>query len=110
MSTTSQNIPSKFRSAFGHNPLDNRTLYWTLVACTILGVAIILVLYIFVFGKNPAYRWEYALLVSVPPAFGALLVVKLTTVFDSWRGPVIIYFALYSLAFVIQAVGRNIIV
>jgi hypothetical protein len=68
----------------------------------------ILVLYAVVFGLNTANSVGYGLLISVTPALGALLVVKLTRVFDSWLGAFIIYIALFALAVIIQALGRNI--
>lgn len=108
MSTTSQNLPSKYRSGSGHNPMDNRTLYWTLVGSTALAIIGVLITYAAVFGKNPINRIGYGLLVSVPPALGTLIVVKLTRVFESWLGAVIIYLALFALALFIQAFGRNI--
>lgn len=106
MNATSQNPGNKFPFSAGHNPMDNRTLYLTLVGSTSLGFVLILVLYAAVFGLNPANRVGYGLLVSVPPALGALLVVKLTRVFDSWLGAFIVYFALFVLAVIIQALGR----
>ena len=108
MNPTPQHPESKFPFSFGHNPMNNATLYLTLGLSAILGFVVILVIYAAVFGLDPANRWGYGLLVSVPPAFGALLVVKLTRVFDSWLGALIIYLALFVLAVLIQALGRNI--
>ena len=108
MSTTSQNLPSKFRSGSGHNPMDNRTLYLTLVASAILGFVAILIIYATVFGLNPANRVGYGVLVGVLPALGALVVVKLTTVFETWRGAFMVYLALFALMVLLQAVGRQI--
>jgi hypothetical protein len=107
MNPTSQNPESKFPFSSGPS-MDNRTLYLTLAVSASLGFVLILVLYAVAFGLNPASRWGYGLLVSVPPALGALLVVKLTRVFESWRGAVIVYSALFVLAVIMQAFGRNI--
>jgi hypothetical protein len=109
MNPTSQNqgaVNLPFSS--GHTPMDNRTLYLTLVASAVLGLMFILILYVAVFGGDPVARVPFGLLISVPPALGALLVVKLTRVFDSWRGAFIVYLALFALAAIIQALGRNI--
>jgi hypothetical protein len=88
--------------------MGNRTLYLTLLGSTVLGFGFILALYAVGFGLNPINRLGYAFLVSVPPFFGALLVVKLTRVFDSWLGAFGVYVALFVLAAIIQALGRNI--
>jgi hypothetical protein len=108
MNPTSQNPGSKFPFSSGHNPMGNRTLYLTLFGSTVLGFLFILVLYAVVFGLNPANRLGYGLLVSIPPGFGALVVVKLTRVFDSWLGAFGVYVSLFVLAAIIQAFGRNI--
>jgi hypothetical protein len=109
MSTTSQNAPSKVRFGSGHHPMDNRILYWTLALCTSFGFVSILVIYAAVFRLNPANLVGYGLLVSVPPALGALVVVKLTTVFEFWRGAFVVYLALFALMVVMQAFGRTIL-
>lgn len=108
MSTTSQNLPSKFRSGSGHNPMNNRILYLTLAASTVLGFVAILVIYAAVFGLNPQNRLGYGVLVSLLPAVGALIVVKLTTVFETWRGAFMVYLAFFALMVFLQALGRNI--
>jgi hypothetical protein len=108
MNPTPQHPENKFPFSFGHNPMNNATLYLTLALSATLGFVVILVIYAAVFGLNPASRWGYGLLISVPPALGALLVIKLTRVFDSWRGAFVVYLALFVLAVLIQALGRNI--
>ena len=107
-STTSQDPGSKLPFTSGHNPMGNRTLYSTLIVSTVLGYIIVLTIYAAVFGLNPVNRLGYGFLVSVMPAVGALIVVKFTRVFDSWRGPVVVYVALFVLVVIIQALGRRI--
>jgi hypothetical protein len=108
MNSTSHTPGNKFPFISGHNPMDNRILYLTIFFSATLGFAFILAIYVGVFGGNPVNRVGYGLLVSVPPALGALLVVKLTRVFESWRGAAVIYVALFVLAVILQALGRNI--
>lgn len=88
--------------------MDNRTLYLTLAVSTSLGFLFILGLYASVFGLNPFNRAGYGFFVSVLPALGALLVIKLTRLFASWRGAAIVYFVLFVLTVIIQAFGRMI--
>jgi hypothetical protein len=107
MNPTSQNPGTKFPFISGHNPMDDRTLYLTLVASACLSFAVILIFYAAVFGRNPANRVGFGLLVSVPPALGTLLVAKLTKAFESWLGAFLVYLALLVLAVIIQAFGRN---
>jgi hypothetical protein len=107
MNPTSQHPEGKFPFSFGHNPMNNVTLYLTLGLSALLGFVVILLIYAVVFGLNPANRWEYGLLISVPPALGALLVVKLTRVFESWLGVFTTYVALFVLAVIVQAFARN---
>jgi hypothetical protein len=79
--------------------MDNKTLYVTLAISASLGLLFTLLLYVWLSGRNPISRLEYALFVSVLPAVGALVVLKLTKLFVSWRGAVLIYFLLFLLVF-----------
>lgn len=90
----------------GPNAIDNRTLLMTLAASTVLAFAFTLLLYVALSGRNPLPRVPFGFLVSVLPAFGAFMVLKLTNVFVSRRGAVFIYFALFVLFVFIQAFGR----
>jgi hypothetical protein len=108
MNPTSQNPGSKFPFSSGHNAMDNRTLYLTLAVSTVLGFLFTLVLYASVFGRNPFNRLGYGIFVSVLPALGAFVVLKLTRLLVSWRGAVFIYVVLFALVVIIQALGRMI--
>lgn len=101
MNSTSQS--SGFDS--GPNAIDGKTLLVTLAASTALALAFVLILYV-ALGGNPSARLGYGLLVSLLPALGTYLVLKLTNIFVSWRGAVFIYFALFVLFLFIQAFGR----
>jgi hypothetical protein len=106
MNPTSQHPESKFPFSFGHNPMNNATLYLTLALSAILGFVVILVIYAAVFGLDPRNRVGFGLFMSVLPALGAWLVIKLTRLFQSWRGAVIIYLALFVVVAMLQALGR----
>ena len=108
MSTTSEKLPSKYRSGFGQNPMDNRTLYWTLALSTSLGFVFTLILYATAFGLNPVNRLGYAILVSLLPGLGAFVVIKLTTVFETWRGAFVVYVALFALVVLLQFLARKV--
>jgi hypothetical protein len=97
-STTSQNP--------GPNALDNRTLIATLAMSTSLGFLFVLVLYMALSGRSPGPRVPYGVFVSVLPALGAFVVLKLTNLFVSWWGAVIVYLALFVLGLFIQAFAR----
>ena len=106
MNPTSQHPESKFPVSFGHNPMNNVTLYLTLALSAILGFVVILVIYAAVFGLDPRNRVGFGLLISVLPALGAWVVIKLTRLFRSWRGAVIVYLALFVVVVMLQALGR----
>ena len=106
MNSTSQNPGRKFPFGSEHNVMDNRTLYTTLFVTTGLALLFILLEYYFVQARNPFNRVGYALFMSVLPALGALVVVKLTRVFLSWRGPAAVYIAFFVLVVMIQSVAR----
>lgn len=90
----------------GHNVMGNTTLYMTLIVSTLLVLAFILLEYYFRHGRNPFNRVGYALFISVMPAVAALIVLKLTTFFESWRGAAGVYIAFLVLVSMIQAYGR----
>jgi hypothetical protein len=90
----------------GPNAIDDKTLLMTLLASTALGYLFVLGLYVVAFGLNPGARLGYGFLVSVLPAVGAYVVLKLTNFFISWRGAVIVYVAFFILVVFIQAFAR----
>ena len=105
MNPTSQSPGQMFRS--GPNALDNKTLAATLAASTALAFIFFLVLWMARSGgTNPLPRVPFGLLVTVLPALGAYVVLRLTNVFISKRGAVIVYAALVFLAVIIQLFGR----
>ena len=108
MNPISENPGRKLPFSGSHTPMDNRTLYFTLALSAFFAFLFILAVYVGKFGGNPINRVGFGLLLSIPPALGALLVVKLTRVFESWLGAVSVYVALFVLAIVIQAFGRTI--
>jgi len=85
--------------------MNNATLSVTLAASTVLAYAFILLLYASS-GHNPMNRLGYGFFISVLPALGAFVVLKLTNVFVSWWGAVIIYVPFFALAVIIQAYAR----
>lgn len=108
MNSTSQNPGRKFPFGSGHNVMDNKTLYTTLVVSAGLALSVILLEYYAVHGRNPFNRVGYALFMSVLPAVVALVVLKLTRLFVSWRGAVLIYVVLFAAFVITQAVLRTI--
>lgn len=104
--TTSQNPEHNLPLGSEHNAMDNRILYLTLAVSTGLAFLFVLILYVLLSGRNPIPRVPYGVFVSVLPALGALVVVKLTRVFASWQGAALVYFCLFVLVLIIQAFGR----
>jgi hypothetical protein len=84
MNPISENPGRKLPFSGSHNPMDNRTLYFTLALSAFFAFLFILAVYVGKFGGN------------------------LTRVFESWLGAVSVYVALFVLAIVIQAFGRTI--
>jgi len=104
---TSQNPGQKFPIGSGPNPMNNRTLYATLAASTGVGFVFILLLYASLSGRNPVpSRVAYGIFVSVLPALATFVVLKLTNLFVSWRGAVVVYVAWFVLVVIIQAYIR----
>jgi hypothetical protein len=87
--------------------MNNRTLYATLAASTGVGFVFILLLYASLSGRNPVpSRVAYGIFVSVLPALATFVVLKLTNLFVSWRGAVVVYVAWFVLVVIIQAYIR----
>ena len=106
MNSTSQHPESKLPFGYGHNPMNNATLYLTLGLSALLGFVVILVIYAVVFGLDPRNRAGFGFFMSVLPAVGAWVLIKLTRLFQSWRGAAIAYFALFVVVLMLQALGR----
>lgn len=102
MNPTSQPPGSKF--SLGSEP-NVRALYMAL-ALAVLTFLFTLLLYSAVFGRSPLPRLGYGILVSIVPALGALIFIRLTKRFASWRGVAIVYLVLLVLFMIIQALGR----
>lgn len=104
MNPTSQS-PGTFRS--GPNAMDNRTLFVTLAASTAFAFAFLLVVWMARSGRpNPLPRVPFSLLVTVLPALTAYVVLRVTNVFISRRGAVILYLTLFILTVIVQAFAR----
>ena len=102
----SQNPARKFPFGSGPNAMNNRTLYATLAVSAAAAFVFTLLLYAWLSGRNPVSRLGYGIFVSVLPAVGALIVLKLTNVFVTWRGAAIVYFALFVLVVIFLILGR----
>jgi hypothetical protein len=101
---TCENAERNF--SLGSEP-NSKTLYLTLGICA--GVSLLGVLLLYAsYGRNPLYRLGYGILVTVLPALGTLVFVRLTSRFVSWRGVVLVYLVLFVLCVIIQALGRTI--
>ena len=105
---SSQNTGHRFPFSSGHNVMNDRTIFVTLAVATVLGFLFTLFEYYALQGRNPLNRLGFAVFMSVVPALGALLVLKLTTYFESWRGAAIVYIAFFVLVIMIQGVARMI--
>lgn len=86
--------------------MNGRTLSVALVTSAAFGFLFILLEYYLVQGRNPFNRMGYAAFMSVVPALGALLVLKLTNFFVSWRGAAVVYIALFVLVLIIHGVVK----
>ena len=81
--------------------MENKTLYVTLATSASLALLFTLLLYAWLTdGHNPLPRLHYGLFVSVLPAVGALVVLKLTKRSVSWKRVVLIYVLLFILVFI----------
>ena len=103
MNPTSQPPGSKF--SLGSEP-NLRTLYLTLAVSAGITLSFTLFLYASVFGRNPLNRLGYGIFVSIVPALGALIFIRLTKRYASWQGIAIVYVVLFLLILIVQALGR----
>jgi hypothetical protein len=88
--------------------MTNKTLIATLAASANVAFLFTLLQYASLSGRFPVTRLGYNLFVSVLPALGAFVVLKLTRLFVSLQGVVMIYLLLFLLVEIIQTVGRTI--
>ena len=110
MNPTSQNPEQEFPLSSEPNTMNNKTLIATLATSASIAFMFTLLLYVLLSDRNPisalSPRLPYALFVSVMPAMGAYALLKLTNLFISWWGAVIVYLALFVLGLFIQAFAR----
>jgi drug/metabolite transporter (DMT)-like permease len=99
MNSTSQTPDTKF--SLGSEP-NVRTLYLTLIASAVAAVLITFLFYIWR-GGDPSNRWPYVLFVSLLALLGAFVFLRLTKRFVSWRGVALVYFLLFVLVILSQA-------
>ncbi len=86
--------------------MHNQTLIVALGACATLAFLFTALLDAVLSGRDLGPALAFSFLVSLLPAFGAYLVLKLTNIFVSWWGAVIVYFAMFVLVVILQAFGR----
>jgi hypothetical protein len=84
--------------------MNNQTLIATLTPLTIAAFLFTLLIYA-LNGGNPLNRLVYGMFVSVLPVLGALIVLKLTNVFVSWRGAAVVYSAFFFLVLMVSRFG-----
>jgi drug/metabolite transporter (DMT)-like permease len=87
--------------------MKNKTSYLTLLACAVTAFLYILTRYVLA-GGNPSNRMGYVIFMSLVPALGALLLLRLTRIFRSWPKTAAVYFLLFVLTSIIQVYGRMI--
>lgn len=80
--------------------MNNRALYVTLAVSASVAFTFTLLLYYWLSHRNPIPRVHYGLFVSVLPAVGALVVLKVTKLSVSWKGVILIYVLLFILVFI----------
>jgi hypothetical protein len=85
--------------------MKNRTLYLTLLACALTAFLFTLTRYV-LNGGNPANRLGYGIFISIVPALGALVVLKLVKLSMSWKWTAAVYGLLFMMISIIQFFGR----
>jgi hypothetical protein len=85
--------------------MKDGALMLTLTLFTVLAFLFTLILYAWP-GRNPSNRIGYGIFVSVLPAAGAFVLLKLTKLFTSWQRVAIVYLVLFVLVLIIQIFGR----
>lgn len=84
--------------------MTSKTLYLTLTMCAAISFVLILLIYAFVFDRNPLNRIGYGVFVSVVPALLALLAPKFAKA--SRARIAATYFLLFAVVVVVQALLR----
>ena len=87
--------------------MKNKTLYVTLLACALMAFLFTLARYFWI-GGNPSNRLGYGIFISMVPALGALVVLKLAKLSRSWKWTAAVYGLLFILTSVIQLYGRTV--
>jgi len=87
--------------------MKNKALYLTLLACALIAFLFTMARYFLVDG-NPANRLGYGIFISLVPALGALVVVKLAKLSKSWKWTAGVYGLLFMLTSIVQVYGRMI--
>ena len=90
------------------NEMDNKTLYMTLTTTASVALLFTLILYTLMSGRNPVPRLSYGLFVSILPAIGTFVVLKLTRISVSRRWAVVIYLLLFLLVLSQNLIRSNI--
>ncbi|MDX6403722.1 MAG: hypothetical protein QOH70_1177 [Blastocatellia bacterium] len=85
--------------------MKNKTMYVTLLACAVTAFLFTLVRYLLVNG-NPANRLGYGIFISIAPAIGALIVLKLAKLSRSWKWTAALYGLLFMATSIVQFFGR----
>jgi hypothetical protein len=89
---------------FGPAGNGNRTQYVTLIIAVSLGFLFTIALYTWRGGGNASSRWDYAIFVSLIPAIGAFLLLRLTKISLTWLGVAALYLILFFLMVAIAIV------
>ncbi len=87
--------------------MKNKALYLTLLACAATAFLFTMARYLLA-GGNPSNRMGYAIFMSLVPALGALVLLRLTRLFRSWPRAAAVYVLLFVLTSIIQVYGRMI--
>lgn len=100
MNSNSRNPRRKFPLSLKQNAIDDKTLHITLAVCAGLALSFTLLLYALLSDNKTLSRLHYGVFVSVLPAAGTLVVLKLTKLPVGWKGVVLIYVLLFILVFI----------
>lgn len=101
MNSTSEDTGEKL--SLDPHAMTSRTLGAILALSASLAFSIVLVIFVALSGNNPSARVRFGLFLCVLPALCAYLLLRLTNLFVSRWGAVLVYFALLVLTLFIQA-------
>jgi lysylphosphatidylglycerol synthetase-like protein (DUF2156 family) len=104
MNSTPQTPENKF--SLGSEP-NVKILYLTLVISAVVALLITLLVYV-LRGGTVSNRLDFGIVMSLLPALGAFIFLRLTKRFVSWQAVAILYLVLFVLLVLIQAFGRTI--